>query len=446
MWRSKSNKSSPRAKKERAAQQAHSSAQDSLSRYQRQLQRSGSYAPFQDELAGAGYRQKLSRKSLVWDGASTHGAIKITSAQKQSFWHQYATKIGLGGVIYLPPRTPTLNPIELLFGFIKHHLRKNCPDNGYSSSGLLEAIHNAFRLVRPEMIRNWVKKAGYRFASAAAANAVVNEEKQADELDAAVENMNQDHVECGPISAHAISPEEAVPMEMDSEEQEGKCDKEAKQPEISPFAEAVASGPAGMVGVPVAEAAPVVAPLDPCYSAPGHRFRRKLSMVCMDEHGTVQRKKMRGQTKFSQRFDQNLLTNPHWSTQIQMQNIIPQVQKMHSSAHVLPARRPQTSEQAFASVAAASGRRWAGLGPQPPGLKEQMPQSVLRNQSGGELWEIDGIVEHRNSTSRRGVTEYLVRYKGYTEADDEWLDEKQLETATGAIKEYWARRALSAKP
>jgi hypothetical protein len=71
-----------------------------------------------------------------------------------------------------------------------------------------------------------------------------------------------------------------------------------------------------------------------------------------------------------------------------------------------------------------------------------MPQSVARQQEGGDLWEIEGIVEHRSSG--RGANEYLVRYKGYTEADDEWLNEQALETAPGAIKEYWARVAISA--
>jgi hypothetical protein len=67
----------------------------------------------------------------------------------------------------------------------------------------------------------------------------------------------------------------------------------------------------------------------------------------------------------------------------------------------------------------------------------------LHSESARDLWEIEGfrIVEHRSSG--RGTYNYLVRYKGYTEADDEWLDEKALETAPGAIKEYWARVALA---
>jgi len=147
----------------REKEQVHQEAKDALDRYDRGLIGSDSHVPFQDEIPGVGYKAKLNQKTLIWDGASTHGAIRVTSARKKSFWHSYASKIGLAGVIFLPPRTPTLNPIELMFGFIKHHIRKNCPDIGYTAAELVTAIHDAFRLVRPEMIRGWIKKAGYRF-------------------------------------------------------------------------------------------------------------------------------------------------------------------------------------------------------------------------------------------------------------------------------------------
>jgi hypothetical protein len=84
-------------------------------------------------------------------------------------------------------------------------------------------------------------------------------------------------------------------------------------------------------------------------------------------------------------------------------------------------------------------RRWAGLGPRPEHLKELLPRAVS-NSRDEQLAEIDGIVEHRET---RSGTQYLVRYKGYTEEWDEWLDESALETAPGAIKEYWARKAFS---
>lgn len=153
------------AQKELKQQQALAAA-DAWERFERQMERAGSYVPFQDELGRAGYKRKLSNKHLIWDCASTHGAVRISSFRKKSFWHSYALRAGMKGVIFLPPRTPTLNPIELAFGFVKHHVRKQCPDEGYTPVGLLQAIHSAFRLITPQMIKNRVKKAGYRFTSA----------------------------------------------------------------------------------------------------------------------------------------------------------------------------------------------------------------------------------------------------------------------------------------
>ncbi len=44
--------------------------------------RSGSYVPFQNEIAGAGYKTKLAKKYLVWDGASTHGGRSMIRCNK----------------------------------------------------------------------------------------------------------------------------------------------------------------------------------------------------------------------------------------------------------------------------------------------------------------------------------------------------------------------------
>jgi hypothetical protein len=154
----------------------------------------------------------------------------------------------------------------------------------------------------------------------------------------------------------------------------------------------------------------------------------------MDEHGTIKRRKLRGHIRFSSEHDNKLMSNPKWATHITLQNVARDIQALRSF-DITPLVVPQAESEAFAMV--AKSRRWAGLGPEPPGLSMQMPDSVARGQD-GELWEIDGIVEHRNQGQR--THEYLVRYKGYTEADDEWLSEQALETAPGAIKEYWARR------
>ena len=406
--------------KARGKQHELNVAQEALVRYDRQLDRSRSYVPFQDEIAGIGYKSKLTKKTLIWDGASTHGATKITSARRKSFWHDHAKKVGLAGVIFLPPRTPTLNPIELMFGFLKHHVRKQCPDEGYTPSGLLQAIHNAFRLVRPEMIQNWIKKAGYKFTDAQKVRGAQPND-----------HVDDERRQVPPADPGLGANNDAMDMEMDDEILEAKYEEKEEQvaaalPQQQQSAAAAASDQA------------VEFPEDVCYSIAGKQFPRKASFICMDEHGSVKRRKLRGHIRFSSEFDTKLVSDPKWATHIEMQNVAREVQALRSF-DITPLVLPPSEEEAFAMV--AKSRRWAGLGPEPPSLSMQMPESVARSQE-GELWEIDGIVEHRNKGL--GTYEYLVRYKGYTEADDEWLRAQALETAPGAIKEYWAR--MNRKP
>jgi len=173
-----------------------------------------------------------------------------------------------------------------------------------------------------------------------------------------------------------------------------------------------------------------------CYSKPGVRFHRKRSIVCMDEHGTVIREKKRRNTTFDRSLDEKLQLNLHWSTTINMQNIAPLVKQMLS---VTFARHTPFTSEAEALADIGVTRRWSGLGPEPLHLSETMPESITKVQD-GTLWEIDGIVEHKRT--RNGGNEYLVRYKGYGPEYDEWMTDDALSTATGAIKEYWARTSL----
>lgn len=381
---------------EQKKDQEAKAAQDAWTRHERQLERAGSYIQFQDEIAGVGYKRRLANKYLVWDCASTHGAVKITSARKKSFWHEHAQKAGMKGVIFLPPRTPTLNPIELVFGFVKHHVRKTCPDEGYSAAGLMQAIHNAFRMVTPSMIMNWVKKSGYRFHSP------LEEER-----------------------ARRPSPlDGVVPMEMDQEEEEKGEEREmdSKQAAVAPRQDAQNL---------VAEDAAVE-----CYSNMGTRYSRKRSIICMDEHGTVIRKKTRGSVFFDRILDKKLKETLHWAELIHMENITPAVNAMESIG-IAPVKAYSTAVEAFCTV--GSTRRWSGLGPEPAGLQDTMPENVLKTQD-GTLWEIDGIVDYRVGKNR--IAEFLVRYKGWGPEYDEWMSEADLDTARGAIKEYWERSAL----
>jgi transposase len=398
---------------EQRKQQEASAAADAWTRFERQLERAGSYVPFQDELGGAGYKRKLSNKYLIWDCASTHGAIRISSFQKKSFWHSYAQKVGMKGVIFLPPRTPTLNPIELVFGFIKHHVRKQCPDEGYTSVGLLQAIHSAFRLVTPQVIKNWVKKAGYRFSSSKQANQPAPSQESAMHLDGPAP------MDIGPDGVHDEKSEE----EGERKEEE----KEQRPISVAPSDDAHQHDDLHEDHINNSR---------DCYSNPNAVFRRKRSIICMDEHGTIIRKKHRRSMTLDRILDHNLQLNPHWAATIKMENISPAVDQMQS----VNTRRViayTTEEEAFQGVGVS--RRWSGLGPEPARLNELMPESIIKVQD-GTLWEIDGIVEHKRA--RGGSNEYLVRYKGYGPEDDEWLGEDALTTAAGAVKEYWARHTL----
>ena len=400
--------------KEQEIQHKASAAADAWTRHERQMVRAGSFIPFQDEIAGVGYKRRLANKYLVWDCASTHGAVKIASARKKSFWHEYAKKAGMKGVVFLPPRTPTLNPIELVFGFLKHHVRKNCPDEGYSSTGLIQAIHSAFRMVTPTMIKNWVKKAGYRFSRSA------EEEPTGEGVARALPNLDD-----GPVSMDIDDPDE-----QEEKYAERKSHNERQSPDHVEILQDDAD---------VQEISAVNDNSPDCYSEPGVRYRRKRSIVCMDSNGTIIRKKQRRNITFDRSLDEKLQLHLHWKTSIVMQDVAPLVNKMQSVTSVrgIPY---STAEEAFASVGLQ--RRWSGLGPEPEHLQEMMPERIMKVND-GTLWEIDGIVEHRRT--RSGVNEFLVRYKGYGPEYDEWMEEDTLSTAAGALKEYWARRALRSK-
>lgn len=56
-------------------------------------------------------------RTVVWDNASSHGAQGTKAAGKvQSVFDRLSRQWGLGGDVYLPPRSPAdLNPIETAF-------------------------------------------------------------------------------------------------------------------------------------------------------------------------------------------------------------------------------------------------------------------------------------------------------------------------------------------
>ena len=71
-----------------------------------------------------------------------------------------------------------------------------------------------------------------------------------------------------------------------------------------------------------------------------------------------------------------------------------------------------------------------------PNFPEPPPDLV----AGEEEYEIDAIKNHRK---RRGKTEYLVSWKGYSTAEDRWLPEKELKHAKTILETYKKRLRIT---
>jgi transposase len=61
-------------------------------------------------------------------------------------------------LLYLPPYSPDLNPIEMAFSKLKAHLRKAAE---HTIPGLLRRIGRVVRTFTPQECRNFLRHAGY---------------------------------------------------------------------------------------------------------------------------------------------------------------------------------------------------------------------------------------------------------------------------------------------
>jgi transposase len=61
-------------------------------------------------------------------------------------------------LLYLPPYSPNLNPIELAFSKLKAHLRRAAE---HTIPGLLHRIGRVVRAFSPQECRNFFRHAGY---------------------------------------------------------------------------------------------------------------------------------------------------------------------------------------------------------------------------------------------------------------------------------------------
>jgi transposase len=145
------------------------------------------------------HEHKLGDKTVVWDNAPTHSAVRTTQHHRISVFHRWFREWGFRGVIFTPPRSPSFNPVELCFAYLKRWVRKWAPDEGYTHAGLEAAIHRAAALITPAMIDHWIKGCGYR-------EEVEEQEQEQDQEDKKQDNAADpcDQAEPLPRKSHVI--------------------------------------------------------------------------------------------------------------------------------------------------------------------------------------------------------------------------------------------------
>lgn len=102
------------------------------------------------EFALCGSRQMYPGRNSIWilDGAKIHCHASIV---------RFFRSLGIF-LIFLPPYTPFFNPIEIIFGIVKKHLKKNCAG---SSNNMELLINEEFTKMRQFPCRKIFKSCGY---------------------------------------------------------------------------------------------------------------------------------------------------------------------------------------------------------------------------------------------------------------------------------------------
>jgi len=101
--------------------------------------------------------------TVVWDNASTHSAVAVNDPSRRSLFHRlFRADWRFAGCVFLPPRSPAFNPVELAFAYVKHWVRKGAPAEGYTQAGLEAAIHGAVARIPPATVQHWISGCGYR--------------------------------------------------------------------------------------------------------------------------------------------------------------------------------------------------------------------------------------------------------------------------------------------
>jgi hypothetical protein len=71
-----------------------------------------------------------------------------------------------------------------------------------------------------------------------------------------------------------------------------------------------------------------------------------------------------------------------------------------------------------------------------PDRELDRPPAVFNEDDGGEYYEVESVEDHQDL--RNGRRRYLIHWKGYSPAEDEWIHEDNLD-ARALIEEYWQR-------
>jgi hypothetical protein len=102
------------------------------------------------------FQPELPKLKMLLDNAKAHLPPTVNNA---SAFERYSQNVlGLAGCIFLPPYTPSLQPCELFFAFVKHYVRKYAPK---TTQKLVQRLREATAKVTGAMIMNWYRKCGF---------------------------------------------------------------------------------------------------------------------------------------------------------------------------------------------------------------------------------------------------------------------------------------------
>lgn len=86
--------------------------------------------------------------TIIMDNASIHHADELVAAVELLGRH----------ILFLPPYSPTLNPIEISYALVKKTLAQQ---RGLFRMGLLDAVCSALQLITPQFVQEWYRKCLY---------------------------------------------------------------------------------------------------------------------------------------------------------------------------------------------------------------------------------------------------------------------------------------------